>query len=67
MRIYDIEQKYNNATTSVVAENMAEAERIYLAKYWPCTITAIRLHSDDVLVQGIDEQPKNSNKDNNKY
>jgi hypothetical protein len=59
MKVYDIEDGYNYAQVhSVVADSMAEAERIYRAKYWPTTIKAIRLHSEYVQIQGIDEQPK---------
>jgi hypothetical protein len=41
-----------------VAENMAEAERIFLSKYWPTTIKEIRLHSEYVQIQKHDEQKK---------
>jgi hypothetical protein len=56
MKVFDIDAGCSYSQThSVVAENMAEAERIFLAKYWPTTIKAIRLHSEYVLIQGIDE------------
>lgn len=59
MKVYDIEDGFNYSQVhSVVAETMAEAERIFKAKYWPVEIKAIRLHSEYVQVQGIDEQPK---------
>jgi len=61
MKVFDIENGYSYSQThSVVAENMAEAERIFLAKYWPTTIKAIKLHSEYVQIQGIDEQAKKS-------
>jgi len=52
----------------VVAESMAEAEKIFNAKYWPTTILEIRLHSEYVEVQnapqnikeGASEQATNS-------
>lgn len=59
MKVFDIVDGYSYSQThSVVAENMAEAERIFLSKYWPTTIKAIHLHSEYVQIQGIDEQPK---------
>ena len=61
MKVFDVETSHSYSQThSVVAENMAEAERIFLAKYWPTTIKAIRLHSEYVQIQGIDEQAKKS-------
>ena len=45
---------------SVVAKNMAEAERIFRGKYWPTTIKAITIHSEYVLVQDMDEQPRDA-------
>jgi hypothetical protein len=42
----------------VVAESMAEAERIFKAKYWPTEIRSIELHSDYVQIQKYDEQAK---------
>lgn len=61
MRVYDIETEFNYSQThSVVAESMAEAERIFNAKYWPTTIKAIKLHSVYVQVQGLDEQAKDT-------
>ena len=57
MKVYDIETRYTYSQPhSVVAESMADAARIYNAKYWPTEIKSIRLHSDYVLVQGIDEE-----------
>jgi hypothetical protein len=59
MKVFDIETSFTYAQThSVVADNMAEAERIFLGKYWPETIKAIRLHSEYVQIQGINEQKK---------
>lgn len=42
----------------VIADNMAEAERIFNAKYWPATIRSIELYSEHVQVQQYDEQAK---------
>lgn len=42
----------------VIADNMAEAERIFNGKYWPTTIKAIDLISEYVQIQKFDEQPK---------
>ena len=42
----------------VVADNMAEAERIFNAKYWPATIKTIELWSNYVQIQKYDEQAK---------
>ena len=59
MNVYDIETGFSYSQKySVVAENMAEAERIFLAKYWPTTIKSITLHSEYVQIQKYDEQPK---------
>lgn len=59
MKVYDINTGYTcGQTHSVVAENIAQAERIFLAKYWPTEIQEIRLHSEYVQVQGFDEQAK---------
>lgn len=59
MKVYDIETigTYSQIH-SVIAESMAEAERIFIAKYWPCHIKAIKLHSEYVQIQKWDEQPK---------
>lgn len=62
MNVYDIDVGFNYSQThSVVAENMAQAERIFLAKYWPVQIKTIKLHSEYVQIQGYDEQPKEAN------
>lgn len=59
MNVYDIETGFSYSQKhSVVAENMSEAERIFLAKYWPTTIKSITLHSEYVQIQKYDEQPK---------
>jgi hypothetical protein len=59
MNVYDIEDGFNYSQVhSVVAENMAQAERIFEAKYWPTKVKAIKLHSEYVQIQGYDEQPK---------
>jgi hypothetical protein len=42
----------------VIADNMAEAERIFNGKYWPTTIISIELYSDYVQIQKHDEQAK---------
>ncbi len=61
MNIYDIETAYSfSQTHCVVAENMAEAERVFTAKYWPTEIRSIRLHSAYVQIQKYDEQKKKS-------
>ena len=61
MKVFDIEDGCTYSQVhSVVAENIAEAERIFLGKYWPTTIKAIRLHSEYVQIQGIDEQKKST-------
>jgi hypothetical protein len=61
MKVFDIETDFTYSQThSVVAENIAEAERIFLGQYWPITIKAIRLHSEYVQIQGVDEQKKSS-------
>lgn len=60
MNIYDIKTKVIGQINSVVADNMAEAERIFMAKYWPATIIEITLHSEYVQIQKHDEQPRNS-------
>lgn len=61
MKVYDIESEYCYSAQihSVVAENMAEAERIFLGKYWPRKIKSIQLHSEYVQIQKYDEQFKN--------
>ena len=59
MKVYDIETGFNYSQNHcVVAESMAEAERIFLAKYWPITIKSIKLHSEYVQIQNYDEQAK---------
>ena len=42
----------------VVADNMAEAERIFKGKYWPTTIKSIELWSEYVQIQTHDEQQR---------
>jgi len=42
----------------VIADNMAEAERIFNGKYWPTVINSIELYSNYVQIQKHDEQPK---------
>ena len=60
MNVYNIRTVYNNKCC-VVADNMAEAERIFNSKYWPASILEISLHSSYVQIQGYDEQAKNDN------
>jgi len=57
MKVYDVYDGFCGATQihSVVADNMAQAERIYIAKYKSRIIRKIELHSEYVLVQGLDE------------
>jgi len=56
MKVYDVNTFYVGDTHSVVADSMAEAERIFKAKYPYVDITVITLHSQYVQVQGLDEQ-----------
>lgn len=59
MKVYDIITPCTRVQNHcVVADNMAQAERIFKAKYWPTTIEAIELHSDYVQIQKYDEQGK---------
>lgn len=60
MKVFDIITPYGGCAQvhSVVADNMAEAERIFLAKYQPTTIVEIKLHSEYVQIQKYDEQAK---------
>lgn len=56
MNVYDIQTEFNYSQKhSVVAENMAMAEKLFKKKYWPITIREIRLHSEYVIVQGQEE------------
>jgi len=57
MKIFTIQTGFNYSQRHcVVAENMAEAERIFRAKYWPTTIKTIELYSEYVQIQKYDEQ-----------
>jgi len=59
MKVYTIKTKYYSSEKHcVVAESMAEAERIFNGKYWPTSIKSIGLYSDYVQIQGYDEQNK---------
>lgn len=60
MKVFDIITPYggHSQVHSVVAESMAEAERIFNAKYWPTAMLEIRLHSSYVQIQKYDEQAK---------
>jgi len=52
MNVYDIFDGCNYGQIhSVVAENIAEAEKIYLKKYNGVTIKEVKLHSEYVQVQ----------------
>lgn len=51
MKVYDIQTGYNYSQVhSVVANNMADAEKAYLAEYPYNTIKEIKLHSEYVLI-----------------
>ena len=59
MKVYDIKTHSNYSQIhTVVADNMAEAERIFLAKYKPIVIESITLYSEYVQIQQYDEQAK---------
>ena len=59
MNAYKISTGYGDYLNYlVIADNMAEAERIFKAKYWPTTIKSIDLISEYVQIQNFDEQPK---------
>ena len=63
MNVYEIKTYYTHTQMHcVVAESMAEAERIFLKKYWPITIGAITLLSEYVQIQKYDEQAKEDEK-----
>jgi hypothetical protein len=56
LNVYNIEAEYNMVQPyCVVADSMAEAERIFKAKY-SAKILAIKLYSDHVQIQDLDEQ-----------
>lgn len=62
MKVFKIKTGFGDYLNHcVVADNMAEAERIFNAKYWPTTIKSIDLYSEDVQIQKYDEQAKNGN------
>ena len=57
MKVYDIETAYNYGQVhSVVAESMAEAERLHKTKYPYTTIREIKLHSEYVIVAELMEE-----------
>ena len=56
MNVYDVKTVFG--TTTVVADSMAEAERIHSGKYWPTKPQKIELHAENVLIQNHDEQPR---------
>lgn len=59
MNIYEIKASCGSSQRHcVVADNMAEAERIFKGKYWPITITEIKLYCEYVQIQKFDEQPR---------
>ena len=52
MNVYDILTPFNYSQTScVVAESMAEAERLFKKEYPYIKILEIKLHSEYVIVQ----------------
>ena len=62
MNVYDIETAFTHGQVhSVVADSMAEAERVFNGKYWPTEIKSIYLHSQYVQIQDHDEQKKEGN------
>ena len=59
MKAYKISTGFSDYQNHlVIADNMAEAERIFNGKYWPTTIKSIDLISEYVQIQKFDEQPK---------
>lgn len=59
MKVFDIETALNcGQVHSVVADSVAEAERVFVGKYWPTEIKKITLHSEYVQIQKYDEKPK---------
>jgi hypothetical protein len=54
LNVYSIETDYR-ASACVVADSMAEAEQIFIAKY-SATILSIKLHAKGVQIQDLDEQ-----------
>lgn len=53
IKVYDIETTTSSAQThSVVAENIGQAERLFLAEYPTATIKRIILHSEYVITAG---------------
>ena len=64
MNVYDIETVYSiGQKHSVVARSMGDAERIFQKRYGPTKITAVTLHSEYVLIQGIDDAPIREDKE----
>lgn len=57
LKVYDVTDVFcHGQIHSVVAENVAQAERIYRLKYPYATIRTMTLHSEYVQVQGIDDK-----------
>ena len=57
MKVYDIETRYGDYQThSVVAESMAQAERLYQKRYPGSPIYRITLHSEYVIVQPHEQE-----------
>ena len=57
LKVYDVNDGFcYGQIHSVVAENVAQAERIYRFKYPYDTIRTMTLHSEYVQVQGIDDK-----------
>ena len=53
IKVYDIETTTSSAQThSVVAENIGQAERLFLAEYPTATIKRVILHSEYVITAG---------------
>ena len=54
LKVYNILTPYNYSQTScVVAESMAEAEKLFLEKYPNTTILKIEKHADYVIVKEV--------------
>ena len=59
MRAFRISTGFGDSQNNlVIADTMAEAERIFNGKYWPTTIKSIELYSNYVQIQKYDEQAK---------
>lgn len=57
MHVYDIQTPHNYSQKScVVADDMGEAETLFLEEYPNTTILAINLHADYVIVKGLQKE-----------